>query len=83
MCQYTHIRTDYVYPDGDVIDLFTDGSIVTDLGEAARWLWRQGGYAHQGALSVRIGSDESLTDAVTRLAEMVVVAVSNQNGRAS
>lgn len=43
--EYTRIRTPFLYPDGDVIDLFVlekDGSItITDLGESLRWLQMQ------------------------------------------
>lgn len=39
---YTRIRTPFLYPDGDVIDLFLrdDGRFhtLTDLGETVRWL---------------------------------------------
>jgi hypothetical protein len=39
---YTRIRTPFLYPDGDVIDLFLrdDGRFITltDLGETVRWL---------------------------------------------
>ncbi|PZV21445.1 MAG: hypothetical protein DCF21_02365 [Leptolyngbya sp.] len=42
---FTRIRTPYLYPDGDVIDLFyrvsQDRPIVTDLGETLRWLLSQ------------------------------------------
>lgn len=42
---FTRIRTPYLYPDGDVIDLFykisQDRPIVTDLGETMRWLFSQ------------------------------------------
>lgn len=42
---YTRVRTPYLYPDGDVVDLFlkTDGETITltDLGETARWLSMQ------------------------------------------
>lgn len=42
---YTRIRTPYLYPDGDVIDLFYKvsqrGPIITDLGETSRWLLSQ------------------------------------------
>jgi hypothetical protein len=40
--QYTRIQTPFLYPDGDVIDIFykEDGetAILTDLGETLRWL---------------------------------------------
>lgn len=42
---WTRIRTPYLYPDGDVIDLFykisQDRPILTDLGETIRWLVSQ------------------------------------------
>jgi hypothetical protein len=43
--QYIRIRTPFIYPDGDVIDLFykEDGEYVllTDLGETLGWLRMQ------------------------------------------
>jgi len=43
--QYLRIRTPYLYPDGDVIDLFckadNDVLTITDLGETTRWLRMQ------------------------------------------
>lgn len=43
--EYTRIRTPYLYPDGDVVDLFlkTNGETITltDLGETVRWLSMQ------------------------------------------
>jgi hypothetical protein len=42
---YIRIRTPYLYPDGDVIDLYCldsgDQLEVTDLGETSRWLRTQ------------------------------------------
>lgn len=42
---FTRIRTPYLYPDGDVIDLyfkFSQGRpLITDLGETKRWLMSQ------------------------------------------
>lgn len=40
---YVRIRTPYLYPDGDVLDLFyklteTGAALLTDLGETTRWL---------------------------------------------
>ncbi|CAA9273416.1 MAG: hypothetical protein AVDCRST_MAG93-2753, partial [uncultured Chloroflexia bacterium] len=41
----TRIRTPYLYPDGDVIDVFlaSDGypSTLTDFGDTLGWLWTQ------------------------------------------
>lgn len=43
--QYTRIQTPFLYPDGDIIDIFYkedgDTSILTDLGETLRWLKMQ------------------------------------------
>lgn len=42
---YTRIRTPFLYPDGDVIDVFFRGgedvATVSDLGETLRWLKMQ------------------------------------------
>lgn len=42
---YVRIRTPYLYPDGDVIDLFLqekhENITITDLGETLRWLRMQ------------------------------------------
>jgi hypothetical protein len=42
---YQRIRTPYLYPDGDIIDVFCkpqgDVTVVSDLGETARWLRMQ------------------------------------------
>ena len=43
--EHTRIRTPYLYPDGDVVDLYfvTDGrdSTLTDFGESISWLKSQ------------------------------------------
>lgn len=43
--EYQRIRTPYLYPDGDNIDVFCkpqgDLTLVTDLGETSRWLRMQ------------------------------------------
>jgi len=43
--EYQRIRTPYLYPDGDIIDVFckvqNDVVIVSDLGETTRWLRMQ------------------------------------------
>ena len=42
---YVRVRTPFMYPDGDYIDLFWEGSnghvTLTDLGETVRWLRMQ------------------------------------------
>ena len=43
--EYMRIRTPFLYPDGDVIDLYVKetpaGKTLTDLGESLRWLRNQ------------------------------------------
>jgi hypothetical protein len=43
--QYVRVRTPFLYPDGDVVDLFIrdEGArlVVSDLGESLRWLRNQ------------------------------------------
>jgi hypothetical protein len=43
--QYTRIQTPFLYPDGDIIDIFYreegDAAVLTDLGETLRWLKMQ------------------------------------------
>jgi len=42
---YVRVRTPYLYPDGDIIDIFCKdegaGIVVSDLGETTRWLRMQ------------------------------------------
>lgn len=41
--EFVRIRTPFMYPDGDTVDLYLKekgaGLTLTDLGEAAQWLW--------------------------------------------
>ena len=43
--QYIRIQTPFLYPDGDIIDIFFQGEgntgTLTDLGETMRWLRMQ------------------------------------------
>lgn len=43
--EYIRVRTPFLYPDGDVIDVFAkqqgDATTLTDLGETVRWLRMQ------------------------------------------
>jgi hypothetical protein len=98
---FTRSRTPYLYPDGDVIDLFYKISqgrgIITDLGETIRWLLSQtvtdylskkqeqaiqdillthDVEQYRGSFIVRLRDNESLNDALMRLAQ-VSIAVSN------
>jgi Domain of unknown function DUF1828 len=91
------IRTPYLYPDGDVIDIFYktqgDQQVLTDFGETLRWLEMQTQKQdlskrqelvlqdirlthsiemYKGMLMVRVGQDESLSEAITRLGQAIV-----------
>jgi len=43
--KYVRVRTPFLYPDGDVVDLFVrdqgEETVVSDLGESLRWLRNQ------------------------------------------
>lgn len=65
---YTRIRTPYLYPDGDYIDLFLwrsdDTTIVTDLAETTGWLWTQSSAARRSPKHMRRIKDVCLTHGV-------------------
>ena len=65
---YTRIRTPYLYPDGDYIDLFywcnDDTMIVTDLAETMGWLWMQSGASRRSRKQMRLVEDACVTHGV-------------------
>lgn len=74
---YQRIRTPYLYPDGDHIDLFvkeaTDGSIeVSDLGETTRWLRMQTLAPRRSAKQEALLDDIKLTHNVESFKGMLV-----------
>lgn len=62
---YQRIRTPYLYPDGDVIDLFCetrdDVLTISDLGETTRWLRMQSLSARRTAKQNALIEDVRLT----------------------
>lgn len=77
---YTRIRTPYLYPDGDVIDLFlnqTDGgsSTLTDLGETLGWLRTQTVSERKTNRQRRLIEDVCLTHGVELYRGMLMVRV--------
>jgi hypothetical protein len=62
------IRTPYLYPDGDYIDVFVklsdEGLTVTDLGETARWLRMQTVSPRRSAKQRQMIEDACLTHGV-------------------
>ena len=65
---YTRIRTPYLYPDGDYIDLFhrrdDETTTVTDLAETMGWLWMQSGAPRRSRKQMRIVEDACVTHGV-------------------
>ena len=65
---YTRIRTPYLYPDGDYIDLFLwrndDATIITDIAETTGWLWMQSSAARRSPKHMRRIKDVCLTHGV-------------------
>ena len=65
---YQRIRTPYLYPDGDNIDLFcaVDGDVitVTDLAETTGWLWMQSLSLRRSPKQNRLIEDTCVTHGV-------------------
>lgn len=65
---YIRIRTPFLYPDGDVIDLFlrNDGNhqTLTDLGETVRWLSAQTPVTRRTAKQTRLLYDVCVTHGI-------------------
>lgn len=67
---YVLIRTPFVFPDGDVIDLYwqnsSHGQVISDLGETYGWLFINGGNESLTAKQNRAYDDACLTYGVAR-----------------
>jgi hypothetical protein len=65
---FVRVRTPFLYPDGDVIDVFvredSDSILVTDLGETLRWLRGQSVSDKRTARQRQLISDITLTHGV-------------------
>jgi hypothetical protein len=77
---YTRIRTPYLYPDGDVIDLFLSPvdngpSTLTDLGETLGWLRTQTVSERKTDRQRRLIEDVCLTHGVELYRGMLMVRV--------
>jgi hypothetical protein len=84
---YTRIRTPYLYPDGDVIDLFLSQieggpSTLTDLGETLGWLHMQTVSERKTDRQRRLIEDVCLTHGVELYRGMLMVRVGNLKGMA-
>lgn len=74
---YLRIRTPYLYPDGDVIDLFCrperDVLTISDLGETTRWLRMQTLSPKRSAKQLALIEDVCLTHGVEFYKGMLLV----------
>jgi len=85
--RYTRIRTPYLYPDGDVIDLFLreqDGVLtLTDLGETLRWFRLQTTSPKRSPKQRQMIEDVCLNHGVELFKGMLVARVSRPEALAS
>lgn len=76
---YTRIRTPFLYPDGDVIDLFLqdrNGAItITDLGETLRWLRAQSLSVRRSPRQAKLIEDVCLTHGLELFRGMLLARV--------
>jgi Domain of unknown function DUF1828 len=74
---YTRIRTPFLYPDGDVIDVYlkeTDGVVtLTDLGETLRWLRMQSLSSRRSPKQQKLVEDVCLTHGLELFRGMLVL----------
>lgn len=84
---FTRIRTPYLYPDGDVIDLFykvsQDRPLVTDLGETKRWLLSQSTSEFLSKTQEQAIQDILLTHSVEQYRGALLVRVTSEEDLAS
>jgi hypothetical protein len=75
--EYTRIRTPFLYPDGDVIDLYmkeTGGVVtITDLGESLRWLRMQSLSPRRSPKQKKLVEDVCLTHGLEFFRGMLVL----------
>jgi hypothetical protein len=80
---FIRIRTPYVYPDGDIIDIFFKEKIniktLTDLGETTRWLRLQAVSKERSHKQERLIQDICLTHGVEFYRGMLMIRLSNPN----
>ena len=77
--QYIRIQTPFLYPDGDIIDIFFQGEgdidTLTDLGETMRWLRMQTISQRQSRKQQQLIADICLTHNVELYRGMFMVRV--------
>lgn len=75
--EYVRIRTPFMYPDGDVIDLFLqqDKATLSDLGETVRWLRMQSLSERRSPKQRQLIEDVCLTHGVEFFRGVLMVRV--------
>jgi hypothetical protein len=85
--EYTRIRTPFLYPDGDVIDVFlkNKGGVLTltDLGESLRWLKMQSLSPRRSPRRQKLIQDVCLTHGLEFFHGMLVLRVAAGESLAS
>lgn len=81
---YVRLRTPYLYPDGDGIDVFVRADaaegMVCDLGETVRWLRMQSVSEHRTKKQKAIVQDVCLTHGVEFFHGMLMVRYQGEDG---
>jgi len=84
---YVRLRTPFLYPDGDVIDLFVaeqkDTITITDLGETMRWLRSQSLAPRRSPRQQKLIEDICLTHGLEFFRGMLTARVKDQREFAS
>ena len=84
---YTRIRTPYLYPDGDVIDLFLSQEkgemTLTDLGETLRWLRSQSIAQRRSPKQTQLVQDICVNHGVEQFRGMLMVRVKHSDNLSS
>lgn len=80
---YTRVRTPFLYPDGDIIDLFVseqDGLFtITDLGESLRWLRMQNTSPRRSPKQQKLIEDVTLSHGLELFRGMLVARARTSN----
>jgi hypothetical protein len=84
---FIRIRTPYLYPDGDVIDLFLkekDGQyVLTDLGETLRWLYMQARSPKRSERQEAFIQDTLLTYGIKQYRGMLMLQIQKEENLTS
>jgi hypothetical protein len=81
--EYTRVRTPFMYPDGDYIDIFVRateaGFVATDLAETGRWLRMQTVTSHRSPKQRTFIEDACITHGVEWYRGMITTRASSRD----